>query len=68
MRKKVESGCFFTVGWNEMDDADPELGSDPGRTGDHVPGQDPRIGKKQLTCRNQKRPEFPGVLDMPADF
>jgi hypothetical protein len=29
----------------KMDDADPELGSDPGRTGDHVPGQDPRIEK-----------------------
>ena len=29
----------------KMDDADPELGSDPGRTGDHVPGQDSRIEK-----------------------
>lgn len=29
----------------KMDDADPELWSDPGRTGDHVPGQDPRIEK-----------------------
>ena len=24
--------------------------------------------KNQLMCRNQKRPELPGVLDMPADF
>jgi hypothetical protein len=42
--------------------------SDSERTGDHVPGQDPRIEENQLKCQNQKRPELPGVLDMPADY